>query len=109
VARSFVRAVLDDWRLAPLEPDVSLLATELVTNGLRYGNGSRWMRLSVRGERLRIAVADNEPRRSPQRQAPSLTAEGGRGLTLIESMSDAWGTRRFRLRRGKVVWCELKI
>ncbi|MGO9029535.1 MAG: ATP-binding protein [Acidimicrobiales bacterium] len=109
MARSFVRAVLHEWQLARLEPDASLLATELVTNGLRHGAGSRWMRLSVRAGRLRIAVADRQPMGSPRRQHPSLTAESGRGLAMVEAMADTWGTRRLRLRGGKVVWCELQI
>lgn len=108
-ARTFVRRVLGAWRLEPLESEVSLLATELVTNGLRHGGGSRSLALTRRGDRLRIAVADNEPMRSPHRQDPSRTAEGGRGLALVEAMSAAWGTRRSPLRRGKVVWCEVLI
>jgi len=108
-ARTFVRRVLVEWRLEPLEPDASLLATELVTNGLRHGGGPRSLALTRHGNRLRIAVADNEPVRSPRRQDPSLTAEGGRGLALVEGMAAAWGTSRSRLRRGKVVWCELPI
>jgi anti-sigma regulatory factor (Ser/Thr protein kinase) len=109
VARAFVRQALDQWRLATLEPDASLLATELVTNGLRHGGGPRSMTLKARSGRLRIEVADNLPLRSPRRRPAPPTAEGGRGLALVEAMADAWGTRRLLLRKGKVVWCELKI
>ncbi len=108
-ARTFVRRVLEGWCLEAIEPEVSLLATELVTNGLRHGGGSRALALSRRAERLRISVTDNDPVRSPRRQGPSRTAEGGRGLALVEAMAASWGTRRAPLGRGKVVWCEVPI
>jgi anti-sigma regulatory factor (Ser/Thr protein kinase) len=108
-ARTFVRVVLGAWGLDRLEPDASLLATELVTNGLRYGGGPRSLTLVARGGRLRIAVADHEPVRRPRRRPASLTAEGGRGLALVEAMATTWGTHRSRLHRGKVVWCELPL
>jgi anti-sigma regulatory factor (Ser/Thr protein kinase) len=109
LAREFVREALDQWRLENLKPDASLLATELVTNGLRHGGGPRSMTLSARAGRLRIEVADNEPLLSPRRRPAPPTAEGGRGLALVEAVADTWGTRRLFLRKGKIVWCELKI
>jgi two-component sensor histidine kinase len=109
VARTFIRAVLDEWHLAALEPDASLVASELVTNGHHHGGGSRWMRLSIEGDHLRIAVADRDRTRSPRRRMPSIKDEGGRGLTLVDAMADRWGTQKRRLRTGKIVWCELKI
>lgn len=109
VARTFVRSVLNEWDLSGLEPDACLLASELVTNGLRYGGGSRWLKLRAVHGHLRIEVADHEALRAPQRQAPSTVSEGGRGLALVETMSTSWGTTHFRLRRGKMVWCELQV
>jgi anti-sigma regulatory factor (Ser/Thr protein kinase) len=109
VARRFVREALGRWRLDRLEPDASLLATELVTNGLRYGGGARSMTLRTRRGRLRIEVADRDPWRSPRLRTPSPTAEGGRGLALVEEVATEWGTRRSRVHRGKVVWCELGL
>lgn len=107
VARAFVRRALDDWDLGTIEATASLLATELVTNGLRHGGGPSSVALEVRGDRLWIAVSDADPGRLPRRQHRPLTAEGGRGLALIEAMADTWGTSRIRRRGGKVVWCEL--
>lgn len=109
VARTFVRAVLDEWHLAALEPDASLVASELVTNGHCHGGGSRWMRLSIKGDRLRIAVADRDRSRSPRRRTSSIDDDGGRGLAMVAAVADRWGTQKRRLRSGKIVWCELKI
>ncbi len=108
-ARSFVRSVLFEWDLTAMEPDASLVATELVTNGLRHGGGPDSITITATGRHLRIAVADRAPQRPPRRQYRELTAEGGRGIALVEGVADAWGTTRLRLHRGKSVWCELKI
>lgn len=109
VARSFVRSVLIEWDLTAMEPDASLVATELVTNGLLHGGGTDSISITATGRHLRIAVADRAPERPPRRQYRELTAEGGRGIALVEGVSDAWGTTRLRLHRGKSVWCDLKI
>ena len=92
-----------------MEEDACLLATELVTNGLLHGGGPLAMTVSVRNQRLRIAVSDSEPRRKPRQQQRGLNAEGGRGLTLVDAIAEAWGVKRVRWHRGKIVWCELAI
>jgi hypothetical protein len=50
-------------------------------------------------------VADGSDR-LPQRREASLDAQGGRGLALLEELSDTWGVQALPL-RGKVVWFEL--
>jgi anti-sigma regulatory factor (Ser/Thr protein kinase) len=105
----FVRDVLSEWHLSGMEADACLVATELVTNGLRHGGGAESITLTANNRYLRIAVADKATRRSPRRLYRELTAEGGRGIALVEAVSDTWGTTRSRLRRGKAVWCKLRI
>jgi anti-sigma regulatory factor (Ser/Thr protein kinase) len=109
VARAFVRDVLSDWGLTELEADASLVASELVTNGLRHGGGVESITLTVNNHYLRVAVADRAALRSPRRLYRELTAEGGRGMALVEAVADAWGTTRPRGHHGKAVWCKLKL
>jgi len=109
VARAFVRNVLAEWDLTVMEPDACLVATELVTNGLRHGGGADSMTLTATHRSLRIAVCDKAALRSPRRLYRELTAEGGRGIALVEAVADTWGTTRLRAHRGKAVWCKLKI
>jgi anti-sigma regulatory factor (Ser/Thr protein kinase) len=52
---------------------------------------------------IRLEVEDGSPDQ-PVPQAPSNTAEGGRGLLIVDSVCDRWGTRTVRDR--KCVWCE---
>ncbi|HEV3264209.1 MAG TPA: ATP-binding protein [Acidimicrobiales bacterium] len=109
VARIFVRGVLSDWGLTAMEPDACLVATELVTNGLRHGGGAESITLTANKRHLQISVSDKAALRSPRRLYRELTAEGGRGIALVEAVAESWGTTRPRARHGKAVWCKLKI
>ncbi|HEX3459492.1 MAG TPA: ATP-binding protein [Acidimicrobiales bacterium] len=109
VARAFVRDVLSGWGLTELEADACLVASELVTNGLRHGGGAESITLTANNRYLQVAVADRVAMRSPRRLYQDLTAEGGRGIALVEAVADTWGTTRPRARQGKAVWCKLKL
>ncbi len=76
--------------------------SELVGNALRYGGGPSGLRL-LRHDRLCVEVADIGPD-LPQIQHAPLSAEGGRGLQLINMLCRRWGT--CRTPEGKVVWAE---
>jgi anti-sigma regulatory factor (Ser/Thr protein kinase) len=87
-----------------------LVATELVTNAVIHADaGPSQLVLRVRDQRLRIEVSDGDSGRLPRRMHREVTAEGGRGLALVESLSAAWGTMRPRIGHGKTVWCELDL
>jgi len=88
--------------------DIALLLTsELVTNAVKYG-GDRII-LTVRDEpkALWVEVYDSGPRR-PQIGTGASQAEGGRGLLLVDSLADDWGTSGSAEGRGKVVWFALR-
>ncbi|MCQ8193422.1 ATP-binding protein, partial [Streptomyces rugosispiralis] len=71
-------------------------------------SGCRLLRVSVRlphRDRVRLAVTDKCPQ-PPTAQAPCCDDESGRGLVLVEAMSDRWGTQ-YRT-WGKTVWAELR-
>jgi hypothetical protein len=38
---------------------------------------------------------------------PPLDQEGGRGLLLVETLSERWGWYPTQSPEGKVIWCEL--
>jgi two-component sensor histidine kinase len=84
-----------------------LLTSELVTNAVRYAGTA--IRISL--ERLhrggvRIAVTDSARGDWPQVEKPTVDAEGGRGLWLVDRLASSWGTTAGR--RGKSVWFELQ-
>ncbi len=85
LARRFVAETLNGQRSGPNLP---LLVSELVTNAVRHGASSRLiLRLIVRGSVARVEVRQ-------EGACDELTpgSSGGYGLTIIEALSDSWGT-----------------
>ncbi|MDX3376028.1 SpoIIE family protein phosphatase [Streptomyces sp. ME02-6991-2A] len=101
-ARRLVRAQLERWSLSELVDVTELVVSELVGNALRYGGGPSGLRL-LRHDRLCVEVSDIGPD-LPQIQHAPLSAEGGRGLQLINMLCRRWGS--CRTPEGKVVWAE---
>jgi anti-sigma regulatory factor (Ser/Thr protein kinase) len=76
----------DRWR-------AELIVTELVTNAVLHGPGGPVsLALETGGSGVRGQVADPGPGiRNPQRRRPGRLGEGGRGLFLVDALSDGWG------------------
>ena len=104
-ARGVVRSALADWGLARVDDTVSLLVTELVSNGVRHARTRLVLTLSLDGPCLRIALSDGDPRAPVVRPREELTV-GGWGLALIDSLSTEWGTD-IDDSRGKTVWFQI--
>ena len=104
-ARRLTRTALEEWGLTGLDDSVSLLVTELVSNGVRHARTLLELLLSYDGSCLRIGVSDRDPRPPVARRRQELTV-GGWGLTLIESLSTNWGTDIDET-SGKTVWFEI--
>jgi anti-sigma regulatory factor (Ser/Thr protein kinase) len=90
--------------------DVVLLAGELVANSVVHANGDESreivVELVVGPEIVRVAVTDEGSTSVPTVRPRSATLEAGRGLFLVEQLSDRWGITREGTRRTQV-WFEL--
>jgi len=115
LARSFVRGVLGEWRLAQAVEVAELLTSELVGNAIGACAGDRppacvQVALTASRGRLLIEVTDPDPR-PPVPREPDADEEGGRGLMLVDCLADRWGHRPARGAcggpRGKTVWFEI--
>ncbi|KUN79436.1 PAS sensor protein [Streptomyces bungoensis] len=105
-ARRFAKRTLRTWNVPPDALDSALLVvSELVTNALVHTDGQVRLDLSLVGHRLRLAVADTSPRSPVKPTHIGWEATGGRGILLVEAVSDAWGT--VPVSGGKQVWAEL--
>ncbi|WP_031153280.1 SpoIIE family protein phosphatase [Streptomyces erythrochromogenes] len=104
-ARRFARRALTRWGLEELSDSLELLVSEVVTNAVRYAERPVTLRL-LRTDVLRCEVGDDSPQLPRQRRARD-TAEGGRGLFLVNRLARRWGATR--LSSGKVVWFELPL
>ena len=101
-ARRRVRAAIQSWPV-PVEEDVALLLTsELVTNAVRHEAGQAVMLvISCSNGRLRVDVHDTSRSLPAVADVPA-DAETGRGLLLVETLSDEWGF--YRTPAGKAVY-----
>ncbi|MGQ7750796.1 ATP-binding protein [Streptomyces sp. WC2508] len=106
-ARRFVREVIA--RQEPAVPEdvldtLELLASELVTNAVRYGKepgDSLKVVIDVSPGRCRVEVHDSRRKRPRVRPASSDRARG-RGLLLVQALAEQWGVAERPL--GKIVW-----
>ncbi len=94
-----------EWGLSAFDETVSLLVSELVSNGVRHARTTLELVLTFDGGCLRIAVADGDVRPPVVRARQGLSV-GGWGLTLIDSLATEWGTD-VDGDRGKTVWFEI--
>jgi len=104
-ARALLAEPLEKWQLASLVPATQLLASELVTNAIRYAEGPVTLRL-IQERTLVCEVADLSSALPRLRHAAG-DDECGHGLQIVSRLSHRWGTRRTPT--GKVVWCEQEI
>jgi hypothetical protein len=103
-SRAFVAGTLLDWGLGPLVPSVSLVVSELVTNSTIHAGTDIALSISWSLDALRLTVRDNSP--ELLRQQYSEFDLHGRGLSIVASLSRAYGVLR-TADGGKVVWAVL--
>ncbi|NKZ04930.1 ATP-binding protein [Actinomadura latina] len=77
--------------------DASVIVSELISNALRHARPLPsgqvklcWLR---RGDLLELEVSDGGAMTEPRRGPGTLSSLGGRGLGIVEALSDGWGVR----------------
>ncbi len=98
-----VHDVVDDMVLM-----VSELMTNAVTHGHVPGTSGRQVRMAVEktGDVIRVEVRDTQGDKRPYLCADG-QGTGGKGLVLVDALSDAWGVSPEVI--GKTVWVEKKL
>lgn len=87
-ARAVLRPLLDGC--APTRIDeVCVAVTEIIANAVTHGGGMQFMRIDLGEVDLHVEVADRSTSMPVPQQQPS--SQGGRGLLLIEALTDSWG------------------
>ncbi|WP_329138356.1 ATP-binding protein [Streptomyces sp. NBC_00670] len=107
-ARRLAQVVLlRHWGLGPkLTEDAVLLVSELVGNAVRH-TGARAFGLRMRRRRGRIRVEVRDPSRGLPCLMPVQELDvSGRGLFLVNELSDRWGVDLLPL--GKTTWFEMR-
>ena len=112
-ARLHVRQVLWEWGIGNLGDSTELLVTELIANAVRASremtriSAVRLWLLSDSAQIL-ILVWDASPQ-SPVLMGVSAEAEHGRGLMLVEAVSEQWGWYSLEDGDGKFVWAIARL
>ncbi|MFD9027450.1 ATP-binding protein [Streptomyces parvulus] len=108
VVRQALRLQLGSWGLDGLAHAAEICVGELVANVVKHvGTGTpSTLVVSLCGPRLRIEVHDPDARALPTLVAPSLDAEAGRGMTMVDAVSERWGVELAG--DHKVTWCEFR-
>jgi PAS domain S-box-containing protein len=108
-ARHMIRAAVAAWGAQERSDEIELVADELITNALMHTEGSAIVTLRVLtgiGRRMRVEVEDSSSA-LPRRREAGESGVSGRGLLLVDLLSDMWGVEARG--GGKCVWCEFVV
>src|SRR5216683_3484977 len=112
-ARLHTRQVLWEWGLGNLGESAELLVAELVTNAVKASSAMKHafpVRLWLASDSAQVLIlvwdASLQP---PVRMATSDEAENGRGLMLVEAISEQWGWYFREDSDGKFVWAIVRL
>ena len=111
MARRFTRSTLKEWGLVTLADDAEVIVGEFVANAVSHAAQTSasgqpiGLRLLRRTGEVMCAVLDPSAC-APVLRAPDQTEETGRGLQLVDQLSDVWGWSPVT-GRGKAVWAIL--
>lgn len=85
-----------------------LLTSELVSNSVQHAK-TDWVQVAVDiepGGAVRIAVNDADPVLPHLESNVTANDERGRGLAIVDQLTESWGTARLRS-QGKTTWFRL--
>jgi anti-sigma regulatory factor (Ser/Thr protein kinase) len=101
-ARQFTRQILSDQSSAVVDA-IELMVSELATNSVRHANSDFELAIDSK-DQIRVEVRDSGGGQ-PTLRSPAPLDTSGRGLRIVEAMSDTWGI--IPTSDGKTVWFEL--
>ncbi|MFF0484758.1 SpoIIE family protein phosphatase [Streptomyces sp. NPDC004435] len=108
-ARHMIRAAVRAWGAGSRADEIELVADELMTNALMHTDGGTIVtlrKLPGAERRLRVEVEDRSSA-LPRRREAGEAGVSGRGLLLVDQLSDSWGVESRG--GGKCVWCEFAV
>ena len=104
-ARAAVQERAQEMGLGSAQDDVLLVVSEMVTNAVRYASPPVRLEIQAGEQDVVVAVCDGSAELPAPRQA-DLQAEGGRGMLLVDLLTDEHGVRTDP--PGKAVWARLR-
>jgi anti-sigma regulatory factor (Ser/Thr protein kinase) len=104
--RRIVRSFLLEWGMPQLSDAVELAVTELIANVVRHVQDRRCgLLLLLQAAGVRVEVSDSSSQLPDLRAEFDADSENGRGLVILDAVTDKWGVTR-AAGGGKTVWFE---
>jgi anti-sigma regulatory factor (Ser/Thr protein kinase) len=100
-ARRYVTAALDDVP-ADVMDSIALMVSELATNACKHAATDFVVSVEQADGRIRVEVTDGGSG-EPVARTPSTSELSGRGLQIVQALSDDWGVIPAE-GSGKTVW-----
>ncbi len=85
---------------------MAVVVTELVSNAVIHGRSRPRLTVGFDGDAVVVQVADDGPGQ-PLLQSVGSVETSGRGLALVDQMSESWGVAHRPDGAGKVVWARV--
>jgi hypothetical protein len=101
-----LRAALHTWELDGFGHVTELLCDELVSNVVRHVGSPMTVRALRQPSSIRVEV-DDDSADLPVLQHPDMLDDHGRGILLVASLADQWGSEPRAT--GKTVWFEIDV
>jgi anti-sigma regulatory factor (Ser/Thr protein kinase) len=101
-ARAFLREFACPQHGTGLVEDAAVLTSELVTNAVIHGGPPIELAIECTATGLEVRVHDGSSR-EPQRNDAAALDTHGRGILLVDELSDRWGVNQ-HAGDGKDVW-----
>ncbi|MCT6780566.1 ATP-binding protein [Streptomyces sp. CS7] len=110
--RRRLKAFLRENGLEHVADDVALICQELMSNAVQHGclglPAETTLKIIVVWSDVRLRAAVHDPSdQEPREQGASRSRTSGRGLRLVDELSDRWGVETDPAGAGKAVWTEL--
>ncbi len=107
-ARLHAKLLMSEWGVEELSDNVEIVTTELVSNAIAASQSERHLlpvRLWLFTDKSRVLIAVWDTSVQPPVPIDADTdAESGRGLLLIEAVTEEWGWYPTERAGGKMVW-----
>ncbi|MEU6323944.1 ATP-binding protein [Streptomyces sp. NPDC047009] len=106
-ARDFAMKTLDNWGACPRRDDIRTCVSELAGNAVEHGSPEHrdyMIRLVQNPYCLHVEVHDTTTDTPVHTPHTSPSEEAGRGISIVQQLSDEWGVRTTPTGSGKAVW-----
>ena len=107
-ARRFVLEAVGD-AAQDLRDAISVMVSELAMNAVQYAHTAFDVRMELTDESLRVEVTDSGGGHPEVQPLPPASSPHGRGLFIVDQLSDEWGVLPARRGSQKSVWFRISM